>query len=74
MQFQMSVQGAEKRGFNERFAMDIALFSFLTFLGSMTAGFLGALTGLGAGLSLSRCLLWFLAWISAMQSELRLSR
>jgi uncharacterized membrane protein YfcA len=29
--------------------MDIALFSFLTFLGSMTAGFLGALTGLGGG-------------------------
>jgi uncharacterized protein len=34
---------------NERFTMDIALFSFLTFLGSMTAGFLGALTGLGGG-------------------------
>ena len=29
--------------------MDIALFSFLTFLGSMAAGFLGALTGLGGG-------------------------
>ena len=35
--------------FNERFTMDIALFSLLTFLGSMTAGFLGALTGLGGG-------------------------
>src|SRR5208282_2314847 len=29
--------------------MNIALFSFLTFLGSMAAGFLGALTGLGGG-------------------------
>lgn len=29
--------------------MNIAEFSFLTFLGSMTAGFLGALTGLGGG-------------------------
>ncbi len=29
--------------------MDIALFSFLTFVGSMSAGFLGALTGLGGG-------------------------
>jgi hypothetical protein len=29
--------------------MDIALFSLLTFLGSTTAGFLGALTGLGGG-------------------------
>ena len=29
--------------------MDIALFSCLTFLGSTTAGFLGALTGLGGG-------------------------
>ncbi len=34
---------------NEIFTMDIALFSFLTFLGSMAAGFLGALTGLGGG-------------------------
>ena len=30
-------------------SMNIAEFSFLTFLGSMTAGFLGALTGLGGG-------------------------
>jgi uncharacterized membrane protein YfcA len=29
--------------------MDIALFSFLTFVGSTSAGFLGALTGLGGG-------------------------
>jgi hypothetical protein len=38
MQFQMSVWGAEKRGFNERFTIHIALFSFLIFLFSMAGG------------------------------------
>jgi uncharacterized membrane protein YfcA len=33
----------------ERFTVNITEFSLLTFLGSMTAGFLGALTGLGGG-------------------------